>query len=108
MSLIRIEAVTDEQGGIPFERWLRSVKDKKIQQQILARIERIKLGNMGDWKSVGFGVSELRIHAGAGYRVYFGRKGNEFILLLGGGSKASQQRDIRKAVELWRWYEDQE
>lgn len=106
--MIQIEVVKDERGTVPFEKWFQSLKDKKTRQHILARLERVKLGNFGDWKSIARGVNEMRIYVGPGYRVYFGRRGAEIVLLLGGGSKSSQERDIKKAVELWNWYESEE
>jgi putative addiction module killer protein len=83
-----------------FAKWERQIKDKKAQAIIEARIERVAFGLLGDVRSVGEGVSELRIHYGPGYRVYFTRKGGELIILLCGGDKGSQQRDIKKAARL--------
>jgi putative addiction module killer protein len=68
-----------------------------------ARIRRLSLGNLGDWRAVGGGVSELRIDYGPGYRVYFARLSLANIVLLVGGDKRSQKRDVRKAIELARW-----
>ena len=72
------------------------------------RLERIKLGNLGDFRSVGEGVCELRIDYGPGYRVYFGRIGNIIVILLLGGDKSTQNRDIKKAIEYWIDYRSQE
>lgn len=83
-----------------FAKWERRIKDKKAQAIIEARIERVAFGLVGDVRSIGEGVSEIRIHYGPGYRVYFTRKGGELIILLCGGDKGSQQRDIRKATRL--------
>ncbi len=68
------------------------------------RLNRIRLGNFGDCKSVGSGVSELRVPYGPGYRVYFGRKGNKVVILLYGGHKKTQSRDIALAQEYWEDY----
>ena len=68
--------------------------------RIVARIRRLELGNLGDAKSVGDKVSELRVHYGAGYRVYFTRKGRTIVILLCGGDKGSQRRDIKEAQQL--------
>ncbi|HDW3974244.1 TPA: type II toxin-antitoxin system RelE/ParE family toxin [Escherichia coli] len=83
-----------------FEKWLRSLKDRIAKAKILIRIERMEEGNFGDVESVGDGLSELRIHQGKGYRIYFGNKNNQIVLLLYGGDKSSQQSDIKKAKNL--------
>ncbi|MBD1106831.1 type II toxin-antitoxin system RelE/ParE family toxin [Pseudomonas amygdali] len=85
--------------------WERSLKDQKAKAAIAARIFRVANGLMGDVSPVGQGVSELRIHVGPGYRVYFQQRGDELILLLCGGDKSSQSRDIETAKRLadqWR------
>jgi len=84
-------------GRRPFEEWLDSLKDKVTVARIAARLNRVALGNLGDVKSVCAGVSELRLPFGKGYRVYFGQDGDKIILLLCGGDKGSQDRDIREA-----------
>jgi putative addiction module killer protein len=87
-----------------FVNFLNSVKDKAIRGAILARISRLSLGNPGDHAPVGEGVYELRIHLGAGWRVYYGKVGDRIILLVGGGSKNGQQRDIDAAIERFQQY----
>jgi putative addiction module killer protein len=82
-----------------FDIWLRDLLDHQAKAMILVRLNRAGLGNLGDWGAVGNGVSEMRIHCGAGYRVYFVRN-NMTVNLLIGGSKASQRRDIERAKEL--------
>ncbi|AAZ38077.1 MULTISPECIES: type II toxin-antitoxin system RelE/ParE family toxin [Pseudomonas syringae group] len=85
--------------------WERRLKDQKAKAAIAARIFRVANGLMGDVSPVGQGVSELRIHVGPGYRVYFQQRGDELILLLCGGDKSSQSRDIETAKRLadqWR------
>ncbi|MBE8596283.1 type II toxin-antitoxin system RelE/ParE family toxin [Xenorhabdus sp. BG5] len=82
------------------EKWLKSLKDKIAKAKILTRIERMEEGNLGDVEPVGKGISELRIHHGKGYRVYFANKNNQIILLLCGGDKSNQQDDIKKAKQL--------
>jgi putative addiction module killer protein len=82
-----------------FNIWLRDLLDHEAKARILARLKRAELGNLGDCDAVGGGVSEMRVHCGAGYRVYFVRN-NMIIYLLTGGSKASQRRDIELAKEL--------
>lgn len=83
-----------------FVRWLTALRDHQAQARIVARIRRAGLGNLGDVKVVGAGVSEMRIDVGPGYRVYFTRRQERLILLLCGGDKSSQSRDIRRAVAM--------
>lgn len=83
-----------------FSKWLSGLRDVKAKAKVLTRIDRLAMGNPGDVAPVGDGVSEMRIHYGPGYRVYFIRKGDEFAILLGGGDKDSQARDIEAAREL--------
>ncbi|MEP2827772.1 type II toxin-antitoxin system RelE/ParE family toxin [Parvibaculum sp.] len=85
-----------------FSRWLAGLKDTKARARILVRIDRLALGNPGDVKPVGQGVSELRISYGPGYRVYFTGRGETLLLLLCGGDKGSQRRDIAEALALAR------
>jgi putative addiction module killer protein len=88
-----------------YDRWFRALRDRNARARIEIRIDRLQLGNAGDVRPVGEGVSELRIHYGPGYRVYFVRKGDVLILLLCGGDKASQQSDIARAKALAREWE---
>ena len=89
-----------------FAQWLKRLKDSNAKSRINLRIRRISLtGNLGDCKPVGDGVSELRIDCGPGYRLYFAQREREIILLLIGGDKSSQKRDIEKAKELNKHYE---
>jgi putative addiction module killer protein len=83
-----------------FEAWLAGLRDRSAQMRVVARIRRISLGNLGDWRSVHGALSEIRIDHGAGYRLYFVRRGAEVILLLAGGDKSTQRRDIKRATEL--------
>ena len=93
-------------GKIPFSEWYYSLRDPKARLKIEVRLERVELGNLGDYQSVGEGVFELRIDYGPGYRVYFGQAGRTIVLLLCGGDKSTQQQDIRKAKEYWADYEN--
>ncbi len=90
--------------SIPFERWLAGLKDKRAQAIIRIRLNRVRAGNFGDARAVGSGVEELRIDFGPGYRVYFGRRSAVIVVLLGGGSKRSQTKDIACAQEYWKEY----
>ena len=83
-----------------FDRFVGKLTDRAGRARILARLDRLATGNFGDWKSVGGGVAELRIQTGPGYRVYFARRGDTVVILLCGGDKSSQQRDIDRAREL--------
>ena len=100
----RIQTYIDSNGNDPFNRWLRSLQDK-VRSIIDIRLSRIQLGNLGDYAPVGDGVFELRIHYGAGYRVYFAMHGHT-ILLLGGGDKSSQVKDINRAKAYWKEYQE--
>lgn len=84
-----------------FSHWLENLEDELAVINIVARIERARLGNFGDYKSVGDGVFEMRITKGKGYRVYYARKGNITYLLLLGGDKSTQDADIKQAKTLW-------
>ena len=83
-----------------FEKWLSKLADINARARVLVRIERMKEGNFGDLKSVGDGVSELRIAYGPGYRVYYTMQADTVVILLIGGDKGSQNRDIAKAKEM--------
>lgn len=83
-----------------FAAWLRSLRDVRAKATIAARIQRLKFGNPGDVRSAGGGVSEMRIHHGPGYRVYYVRRGNDLIILLCGGDKSTQEKDIETAGKL--------
>lgn len=83
-----------------FDKWLSKLRDAKGKARIVARIRSAELGNLGDSEPVGEGVSEMRIHYGPGYRVYFKKRGSILIILLLGGDKSSQNRDIKKAKAM--------
>ncbi len=83
-----------------FSRWLRRLKDRRAAARVQVRIDRLTAGNPGDARPVGAGVTELRIHYGPGYRVYYLQHGQQLILLLCGGDKSTQSADIEKAHEL--------
>ena len=89
-----------------FAKWLDGLRDLRGRARVLARIERLIAGNPGDVRPVGGGVSELRIDHGPGYRVYYWQRGQELVILLAGGDKGSQKRDIRTAQRLASELED--
>src|SRR5437763_10633508 len=90
-----------------FSKWLFSLRDPRAKARIVARLEAAHLGNLGDSKAVGSGVSEMRVDVGAGYRVYFVRRNTTVILLLCGGDKATQQKDIYRAKAMARKLEQE-
>jgi len=91
-----------------FDKWLRKLKDQRAKTKILFRIQRIEeQGNFGDCEPVEQGISELRIHYSKGYRVYLKEYNGRVVLLLNGGTKSSQQKDIDKAKDLWLNYKDE-
>lgn len=90
-----------DDGREPFSEWLNGLRDKVAQARIRIRLRQVQAGNLGDVESVGEGVIELRVHVGAGYRVYCGRHGKAVVLLLCGGDKGSQAADIKRAKDLW-------
>ena len=85
-----------------YSRWYKSLRDRQARARIDVRIRRLSLGNPGDVKPVGEGVSELRIDYGPGYRIYFVQHGQTLVILLAGGDKHTQDRDIKMALELAR------
>ena len=85
-----------------FDTWFANLKDKQASRRIQVRIDRAEDGNFGDCKPVGEGVSEMRIHYGPGYRVYFMQRGMEIVILLAGGEKTTQSKDIKTALEIAR------
>jgi len=92
-----------------FRRWRTGIKDQRLRALIASRLDRLAFGHAGDVKPVGAGISELRIDYGPGYRVYYQRRGSVLIVLLCGGDKSTQQKDIRRAKRLAaNWSEDDE
>ena len=101
----KVKIYQKENGERPYDDWIDSLSPKE-GARITSRINRIELGNLGKFKPVGEGVYELKIDFGPGYRVYFGKEGNIIILLLNGGTKRHQQRDIDQAKKYWKKYKD--
>ncbi len=94
-----------EEGKVPFAEWMNKMPDKD-RRRVQARLDRLAEGNLGDCKSVGNGVHELRLFFGAGCRVYFAFEGNAVVLLLCGGTKDTQNKDIKRAKEYWNNYQE--
>ncbi len=90
-----------QDGDCPFTIWLNALRDRQARARIRKRLDRIELGNLGDVKPVGEGVMELRIHYGSGCRVYFSLAGSRIVLLLCGGDKKTQDKDILRARQYW-------
>jgi len=99
---LRIYVTKD--GREPFSEWLASLRDIRARAKIRVRLDRVSLGNIGDCHTVGEGVQELRIDYGPGYRIYFGQEGATIVLLLCGGDKSTQSRDIETAKRYWNEY----
>ncbi|OGQ36138.1 MAG: addiction module killer protein [Deltaproteobacteria bacterium RIFCSPHIGHO2_12_FULL_43_9] len=98
-----LEYLTSD-GENPFNEWLRGLKDISARAIIRKRLNRVRKGNFGNAESVGDGIFELKIYYGPGYRVYYGLDGNTVVVLLCGGDKGSQRKDIQKAKEYWKDY----
>ena len=103
MEIKLLEYLTEDNKN-PFRKWLEGLRDRQARAKIRIRLNRIRLGNFGDSKSVGDGVNELRIFYGPGYRIYFGRKDNTVVILLFGGDKKTQSKDIALAKRYWSDY----
>ena len=105
--MIEIRKYRLSDGLAPFDRWIAKLKDGRAKARILVQLDRLSNGLPGDWKSVGEGVFELRIFEGKGYRVYFAREGKSIVILLCGGDKSTQGRDIKLAKAYWQAYRRQ-
>ena len=101
--MIEIREYLDDRGRSPFGRWFDSL-DASAAVRVRTSLARMEAGNLSNIRGVGNGVLECRINVGPGYRVYFGRDGDTLIVLLGGGTKTRQQRDIDDARQLWQEY----
>ena len=100
----RVVIYVDENEGEPFIDWVEGLKDRKNRARILRRVDRLEDGNFGDYKAVGEGVLELRLFFGSGFRVYCAEDGDVLIVLLCGGDKKTQGKDIKKAINYWTEY----
>ncbi|MDE0425767.1 type II toxin-antitoxin system RelE/ParE family toxin [Candidatus Poribacteria bacterium] len=102
----KLQAYRTSKGREPFTEWLISIHDRNTRNRIERRLDRIRSGNFGDYRTVGAGVFELRFSLGAGYRIYFGEVDDTIVLLLCGGDKSSQARDIERAKRCWLEYKE--
>jgi putative addiction module killer protein len=103
----KVKIYADEvTGKEPFTEWFYSLKNSTTRNRILKRLERLYLGNFGDYKALGEGIYEMRLFFGGGYRVYFGKSGKTLVILLCGGNKRTQKYDIKKAQEYWNKYNE--
>lgn len=102
----QIIVYSDADGNEPFVKWIDSIRDKKNQQRIRSRLRRLEQGHYGDYKMLGEGIFELRMFFGSGYRVYCGDDGERIVILLCGGDKGSQKRDITRAKSYWKEYRE--
>ena len=100
----RVIVYANDNAKEPFTEWIYGLRDVMGRKRILARVSRLQQGNYGDCEPVGDGVSELRMFFGSGYRVYFGEHGNNIVVLLCGGDKGSQNKDIQQAKAYWKEY----
>ncbi len=101
--MVKLDMYREGEGGAPYQQWEDSL-DAFTAARITRYVKRMEAGNFGNSEPVGSGVSELKINVGSGYRVYYGKDGDMLVLLLGGGSKKRQSRDIKDAIERWKTY----
>ncbi len=104
--MLKVQFFKNEKGKSPFKEWLNTLSTN-TKDRVISKLFRIQNGNLGDYKRVGTGVFEFRLFFCGGLRIYFGKDGEEIILLLCGGDKNSQKRDIEKALEYWSQYLEQ-
>ena len=104
MATIEVREYQTADGKTPLTEWLRGLRDGPTSDRIVARLDRLKAGLFGDWKSVGGGICELPIDHGPGYRVYYAQEGKTLILLFCGGDKSTQAKDIETAHAYWKDY----
>ena len=89
-------------GSVPFVEWMKGLKDPVTRHRIRSRLDRVETGNFGDYKPLGDGIYELKFDFGSGYRIYFAKEGDVFVILLCGGDKGSQVKDIKTAKMYWQ------
>lgn len=102
--MIEVREYIAPNGTALFSEWLKDLRDQQTRARILTRLNRIRLGNFGNCKLLGDSLFELRMTFGPGYRVYYGREGERMILILCGGDKSTQDKDIERAKAAWTDY----
>jgi putative addiction module killer protein len=102
-----LKSLVLENGSCPIEDWLKDIRDTQTKQRIQSRLDRIERGNMGDCRFIGDGVAELKLDFGPGYRIYYAQSGTTLIVLLIGGDKSTQDKDIALAQRLWKDHKDE-
>lgn len=102
---IKVEFFISERGTSPFKIWLDELNYEFVGR-VNNRLKRLKYGNFGDYKNLGDGVFELRLHFGSGYRIYFGKENSKIVILLCAGDKSTQSRDVKKAKKYWEEYKN--
>ncbi len=105
MRTIEVREYRRVDGYAPFSSWVGSLRDRQARSRIALRVLRLQAGLRGDWRAVGAGVIELRVDFGPGYRIYCAQDGRDVVLLLCGGDKRTQARDIEVAHEYWKDYQ---
>ncbi len=105
--MIKVLEYRDNNGDSPFSKWFAAL-DVQAALKIRTAIARMETGNFSNVKSVGQGVSEYKLNFGPGYRIYFGKDGEKFVILLGGGTKDRQDRDIKNAQAIWKDYKQRQ
>ena len=103
--LTSLNIYQDQEGGVPFREWLSGLRDAAAAARVRIRLNRLRLGNVGVVRALGDGVSELKIDYGPGYRVYYAMCGKTVVLLLIGGDKSTQRKDIATAKRYWKNYQ---
>lgn len=104
--LKEVEIYETRDGKKPFQQWFDSLYDLRLCRAVMRRVDRMSLGNFGDHRALGEGLFELRIHEGPGLRIYYGRFGNRVVIVLSGGDKSKQLKDIHRAHMYWREYRE--
>ena len=106
MEIVKISIYETKSKRKPFTKWFDGL-DAPIQHIIATRLDRVSVGNFGDCDPLREGIWELKVHTGPGYRIYFGKRGNAVVIILSGGLKKSQEKDIEKAIEYWKSHKEQ-
>lgn len=104
----QVTIYANQDGDEPFSQWIEKLRDTRSKRRILQRLRRLEQGNYGDVAPIGDGLSELRMFFGSGYRIYFGEDGENIVVILCGGNKSTQEKDIESAKIYWKEYINRE